>query len=667
MGSVPQIPMTKVPDSQPSRTDRVPCQPCPSGGLNGISAFGFRIGISLALSGQGMIFGLGYNNALRSGEAPAPGSIAYWALHSALIASAVAVVMLLGRPLLQHTAEAIRGKRLSVESLFVLSAFGAFGGSLISTIRGTGSVYYEVVAIVLCVYAIGKQVGLVQRGRVNKAISSFREAFDTVSVEAPDGTRVARKLNQLGEQDLVLVRPGDPIPVDGKILKGGGYVRETTLTGEPAPLSKAVGDSVMAGTWSLDGNFTIAADVSKARTIDRILGLIEAAPQRASSLQAAADKLMLYFVPFVACVSVGTFAGWLLLSDRAWWDGLFNSMAVLLVACPCALGLAMPAGIWGGLYYLSQRGIIGRNGHLLDVLADCGAVVFDKTGTLSHFELAPDACQLMPEREERAWLLRAIASLGHESHHPVSAILATLAEPSEPVTGIHVYPGKGLGAHVGGRDLLVGEAQLLTEKGVELPPVIEKSGKPVLVALDGTYAGVVFLRENLRPEAEATIEALISMGCSCHILSGDPLPERSHIGGVEVKAGLTPEEKAGVVDSLRVDYPRILFIGDGINDLPAMQACDASLAIDLGAALAAEFSDGLLVGGRVGVLPGAIRHSRRLKKSLRGNLHFAVAYNLAGMALAAAGMLHPVVAALLMVGSSAVVSFRALKVAGSGE
>jgi heavy metal translocating P-type ATPase len=668
MGLRAKIKMTESETEQTATAEAMAdCQPCEPGHGDGssLSAFGFRIGISLALAGQGMIFGLGYNNALQAGEAPEPGTVIYWALHGGLILSALAVAFILGRPLLRQTAEALSEKRLSVEALFVLSGFGAFAGSLISSIRGSGSVYYEVVSIVLCVYAIGKQIGVIQKGRVGDAIASLRHAFDSAIVEGGNGQRTVKPVTALQPTDRVLVHPGDPIPVDGRLLSGSGYVRETALSGEPAPVSKAAGDTVMAGTWSLDGNFVIEPDLSGARTIDRILGLLESASGRQSNLQASADRLMQVFVPLVALVSAGTFAGWLWLSEAPWWDGLFNAMAVLLVACPCALGLAMPAGIWGGLYHLSRRGVTGRNGHLLDTLADCRTIIFDKTGTLSQFDLEVDTRQLEPSGIDLDWLLGAIASIGRESHHPVSTTLAHVSPRQLPVTGLHVHPGQGISGFVEGRGLLLGEESLLGKAGIQLPGTSVRPGKPVHVAVDGTFAGTVYLSEELRPEAEATLEALAALGCRCHILSGDPSPATPTIGGIPVLGGLDPVDKAAWMRDAVPAGERTLFVGDGINDLPAMQVADSALAIDLGAALATEFADGLLVGGRVASLPGAIRHARRLKTSLQGNLRFALLYNCIGMGLAAAGMLHPVVAALLMVGSSAVVSFRALKVAGS--
>jgi P-type Cu+ transporter len=658
--------------NQSGRSDSVcgldcgPCQNPRADPVGGLAGFGFRIGIALALAGQGMVFGLGYNNALNAGEAPAHGSPLYWALHGALILSAVAVGGLLGMPLLRELAAAARDRRLSVEALFVLSALGAFAGSLISTVTGQGSVYYEVVSIVLCVYAIGRQIGAVQKGRVGEAVASFRRAFDHAVVRGPDGGRLTVPVAQLDPASRVLVRPGDPVPVDAVIVSGSGYLRETALTGEPGPVSRGPGDRVMAGTWSVDGNFELAPDPAGARTIDQILQLLEAAPRHPSRLQESADRLMRLFVPLVSLTATTTLLGWLLLSGTPWWNALFNAMAVLLVACPCALGLAMPAGIWAGLFHLSRRGVVGRHGHLLDSLAECTTVFFDKTGTLSHFELGADTRFLQPEGVDSARLVDEIASLGRASHHPVSSAMAALSGARLPVAGLRVFPGQGLGGKVDGVALLAGEPGLLRGQGVALPGRMpQAAGKPVLVARDGHYAGTLLLTELLRPEAEATLEALAGMGRACRILSGDPAPAHASIGGVPVEGGLSPAEKARRVRAAVDQGEHVLFVGDGVNDLPAMEASHATLAVDLGAALATEFADGLLVEGRVGALPSAIRHATRLKQRLHGNLRFALCYNLIGMALAAAGILHPVVAALLMVGSSALVSWRALRAAAA--
>lgn len=656
------IPESTEGQSGPLPADKDVCGPCGEAGLAG---FGWRIGLALAFAGQGMVFGLGYNNALKSGESPAFGSAAYGILHAALLGSALVVGVLLGGPLLRETLAAFRQRRLSVEALFVLSAGGALGGSLIASFTGSGSVYYEVVSIVLCVYAIGKQVGAVQKSRLGQALSRFRMAFDSAWVAAPDGGRVARALSDLQPEDRVLVAPGEPVPVDGRLLRGSGYLRETPLTGEPAPVRKGPGDQIRAGTWSVDGNLLIEPHLEGPRALDGILAFLDQTRQRPSRMQAFADRLMHLFVPVVSLTATGTFLGWLLVPATAWWEALFHAMSVLLVACPCALGLALPTGIWSGLFHLGQRGVLGRHGQLLEALAECDTVVFDKTGTLTRFQLEADTSKVSGSPAEKQDLLEAVAALGRESPHPVSAALAHLGTRPLRVTGLLVHPGLGLSGEVAGRSLMVGEAALLREHGVALPAALPAgAGKPVHLACDQRFAGTVFLRECLRPDSEAALQVLLEMGLECHILSGDPEPANPSIGGVPVTGNLHPAAKAREVESLKSAGRQVLFIGDGINDLPAMQASHASLAIDHGAALAAEFADGLLIQGRAASLPSAIHLARRVARALRDNLRFALLYNLAGMSLAAAGLLHPVVAALLMVGSSAIVSWRALRAAG---
>lgn len=612
-----------------------------------------------------MIFSLGYNNARALGEAPAFGSIVYVALHGTLIVLSLAVCLILGRPLLREFMEAVGRRRITVEALFVLSASGALAGSLVSTLAGSGSIYYEVVAIVLCVYAIGKQIGALQKGRVGDAVAALRHSFDTARVRANGEGPHEIPVADLRPEHVVLVGPGEPIPIDGSVMDGNGYVRETPLTGEPSPVPRHPGDPVLAGTWSVDGNFAIQPDLSRARRLDPILEVIDEAPRAPSRLQETADRLMQVFVPLVSSVSGATFTGWLIFADVPWWEALFNAMAVLLVACPCALGLAMPTGIWAALFHLGQRGIIGRHGYLLDTLSGCTTVIFDKTGTLTRFEPVCECHFPGLGEAEEGRLCDEVASLCGTSPHPVSKAIATLSKASLPVGDFGLHPGLGLSGRVGAAHLLVGEPNLLEMHGIPLRGShTGYSGKPVHIARNGRHLGWLLLREELRDSAMPTLESLRKLGCGLVILSGDPssVPE---IGTVPVEGGLSPEDKAQRVRALSDAGERVLFVGDGINDVPAMEASMGALAIDLGSALATEFADGVLIGGEVAALPTAIRKARHLHHHLRGNLLFALSYNVVGMALAAAGLLHPVVAALLMVGSSLVVSLRALRAAAA--
>lgn len=640
------------------------CDPCATGSsVSAMSGFGFRLGLSLVFAGQGMVFSLGYNNASQAGEAPAYGSLPYILLHGALFLSAIFVGLLLGGPLLRELASAVRERRLSVEALFLLSGLGALVGSVVSSLRGVGSLYYEVVAIVLCVYAIGKQVGAVQRGKVGAAVAGFKETFNTAKVIAEDGHACRRRVEALQQTDRVQIGPGEPVPVDGHVLEGCGYVRETALSGEPVPVSMASGDRIRAGTWSVDGHFVVTPDLGRPRELESILRLLAAEPDRPSRLQESADRLMTWFVPVVCLVSVATFGWWWWAGY--FWEGILNAMAVLLVACPCALGLAMPSGLWAGLYYLSQKGLVGRHGRLLDILAHADTLVFDKTGTLTEFKEAVD-CEHLQAGTEEARVLGGIRSLACATQHPVSRALAQLPGELSAVTDFKNHPGEGMQGCVGGQRFVVGEASLLRTLGVSCPESTGvPGGKPVYVAMGSAYMGFLVLRERLREETAAALEALKRIGCECHILSGDPNPAQLEIGGVVVCGGLSAHEKARHLERLAADGHSIVFVGDGINDLEAMQVAEAGLAIDAGVALATESADGVLLGGHIGILPTAILKARKIRRQLLSNLKFALFYNGVGMALAAGGMLHPVVAALLMVGSSVVVSYRALRAASA--
>lgn len=647
-------------------------QQCDLPNTGGLRAFGFRIGLAAILAGQGMVFGLGYNTALNADEAPAFGSTAYWLIHSGLALSALAVLALLGGPLLSGFLQSCRARRISIEALFILSAGGAWAASLLASFRGEGSVYYEVVAVVVCVYAIGRQIAAVQRGKVGQAAKALRSTFNTAHRLRPDGTTEPVPIDALSLGDRIRVAPGDPITAEGRILAGRSYVRETGLTGEPIPVIRAVGDAVRAGTWALDGQLDIVVTATH-REIDRILTWVDqhhaTAQSTPSALQAEADRLMAFFVPTVAAVSLLTFAAWTLAAGNP-WDALFNAMAVLLIACPCALGIAMPIGIWAGLFHIGQRGVVGRDGRALDALANANAIVFDKTGTLSQLEpvttVAAWAHHQTPDQQPHC--LACVASLAAANPHPVSTALTALSPQRLPVTDCTHFPGLGVAGHVAEHSILLGEPALLAQHQIPIPSHATDAApnaKRLHVAFDGHWALAIEVSEYFRPEVTAVFEALQSLGLQLTILSGDPAAARMQRPGIAIHAGISAEAKARWVSAQMANGHSLIFVGDGLNDVAALEAANLGLVVDTNVALASEVADGIILGGHLESLPAAIAHARRLLQTLRGNHRFALAYNAFGIALAAAGALHPVVAALLMVGSSLFVSARAVKAARS--
>ena len=407
--------------------------------------FWIRLGVALVLAGQSMVLGLGINLA-----SPTYGSSTYWWLHGALIVSALVSIGLLGPRLARESWRAARAGRITVEALFVVSCVGALGGSLVATFAGEGSVYYEVVAIVLVVYSVGKRIGSASRDRVLREVASYRETFDTAREILPSGEEQTVPVNRIHPGALVRIDPGEPVPVDGLIREGSGYLEQSQLTGEPIPVVGRPGGPIHAGSWSVDGTFVVeATEESGHRTIDRILDWVEKARERPSRLQTWADRTIGWFFPVVLTVAVLTFAGWLL-AGSGWAAALFNSMAVLLVACPCALGLATPIAVWKGMFRLAERGFLCRHGEAFDALARSRRIFFDKTGTLSEARLIVRDFQILPGCPVDPDDLRdRVAAVESGQEHPVARALARLAE--KPVTRVierTILPGRGIEATV---------------------------------------------------------------------------------------------------------------------------------------------------------------------------------------------------------------------------
>ena len=312
--------------------------------------------------------------------------MAYWILHGGLILSAFVVMAFLGGPLFASTLAMIRGRRLSIEGLFMLSLLGAFIGSLVGSLTGQGSVYYEVVSIVIAIYTFGRMLDERSQAKMKLESARLRERFDQVTAQSEKGGWRERSLAYVSVGALVRVEPGGPFTVDGIIQTGVGYVQETALTGEPLPVVRRAGDRVRAGAWSVDSRFEVVVEQGAGtRDLDAILHMVEGGDGKPSQAQTQANDLIRIFLPIVMAVSAATALFWGLTST--WMDAVLNSMAVLLVACPCALGMATPVAISQGLFRLAQLGLVSRDGALIDTLGRTQRIFFDKTGTLSESDL----------------------------------------------------------------------------------------------------------------------------------------------------------------------------------------------------------------------------------------------------------------------------------------
>ena len=622
-----------------------------------------KIAIAGVFAGQGMMFSLALNMT-----PPPHGSPAYLILHGGLIFSSLVVMGFLGRPLFSSTWGMLRARRISIEGLFTLSLLGAFIGSVVGSLTGQGDVFYEVVAIVIAIYTFGRMLGERSQARLKLESERLRERFDRAMVADGAGIWVERPISQVSPGARVCVEPGSAFSVDGWIVEGVGYVEETALTGEPLPVVRRPGDRVRAGTWAVDCRFVLEVEHSLgARELDTILQAVEAADGRPSGLQIQADALVRVFLPFVVLVSLSSALYWIFAGS--WIDVVLNSMAVLLVACPCALGLATPVAISQGLFRLAQMGLVSRDGALIDALAKTKKVFFDKTGTLSESSLRVIELWLdetLPM--ERTHLLSSVLEAESSVPHPIARALTQYLVANDMTAGaaiedLRLIPGQGLECRVSGAGgahmIRVGEASL----GASEPPVDqlhEKKGKRVFVWLDGRIVACFVLQESLRASVDTVWQQFDELEVAARILTGDPSPEVSIPKKVALEAGLSSADKVRRVTESQIAGESPLFVGDGINDAAAMRVASGSVAMDSGTGLARSAAMGQLAGDRIEVIPQAISLARDIHRRLHGNLIYAAAYNTLGMVLAAAGLLHPVAAAMIMLVSSFWVTARAM-------
>ncbi len=632
----------------------------------------FKIAVGAVLAGQAMLLGLAVNLTPPTGEIRV-------LLHAILIVTCLAVLAILGWPLLHGIIESLRARRITIELLFLAGIIGAFAASLHSTLTGEGAVYYEVTAVLLTVYSVGKTLGAQSRAQAFREANRLREAFDTCRKIGADGSRVAIRVAEIHVEDRVSVLPGEPVPIDGRVVSGQAFVRETPLTGEPFPVVRREGDAVFAGSYVEDGELIVAAKVAgNQRRLDHLLGAVESAREQPSTLQAEADRVVSWFLPAVLLVAAGTFVFWTAVGS--WSVGLFNSMAVLLVACPCAMGLATPIAVWNALAVLAARGLVVRHGDMIDRLAGLTQVVFDKTGTLSEASFSLIDVAVTGSSADRRNLLAILACVQERCVHPVARAFRGLDTDRLPrldaegieltVKSLKTVPARGIevwGESRPGEELFlrIGQRELMTDWTAESDLLASLRHAPsdhlVYVEIDGRLRAIAAVRERLREAARATFASLDALGLKWQVMTGDR-PERAvQLGLLPVTGQLTPEAKAAAIKALEQSGQKIGFVGDGINDAPAMTAATLGIALGHGAALTTATAGAVLYGGDLRVVPWAIGLCRQVRNSIRSNLLFAAAYNVAGIGLAASGFLHPVTATLLMVGSSFTVSWRALR------
>ncbi|MEX1119692.1 MAG: cation-translocating P-type ATPase [Terrimicrobiaceae bacterium] len=618
-----------------------------------------KLGIASVVAAQSMIFGLAINISPPSGTAR-------WILHGALAASALIVFFLAGGPIVRSSWQALKKRRIVFDQLFLLGILAAFGASLHCTLTGVGHVYYEIVAILLAIHTFGGLLTDNRRREALDAAGNLGREFSLCERVGAGGVLESVPVKEVTNGDVVRVSVGGAITVDGIVTEGAAFVRESALTGEPFPVVKREGDEVKAGSHAMDGVLHIRVEnKGGGRGLDRLLAALEEARSRPSRLQREADKLASWFLPVVVGIAALTFGFWTW--QVSWVEGLFHALAVILVACPCAMGIATPVAIWSALAAFAKQGLVSRNSDLVEKLATIDTVVFDKTGTLG--EEAMEVVDFVAAAGfDRLELKAMAASLEASSEHPVAQAFCAFSKTAGPAKNVRVLPGAGIEGEIGGHSLRIGNLSIVEsdhrkEAGrafYSLAGVLPSTHR-LYLTVNGVPAAVATLRETLRSGAMEALHQLTELGLTCRVMTGDSAEAAKHHDLPQVDAGLSPESKAALVREIEASGRRVLFVGDGINDSAAMHEAHAAVAIQGGTLMARESADAELAGSHLGMLPGAIAGARKAVLTIRGNLLFAAAYNSVGITLAALGFLHPVAAALIMLASSFTVTWRALR------
>ena len=568
---------------------------------------------------------------------------------------------------------------------YLYSAAAALApGAFPAAFAGPGGivpVYFEAAAMIVVLVLLGQILELKARARAGDALRALLDLAPETAVRlAADGGEEEAALDAVLPGDRLRVRPGDRVPVDGSVLEGGGVLDESMVTGEPLPVEKSAGALVIGGTVNRAGSFVMRADRVGAETmLARIVALVAEAQRSRAPIQRLADRVAGWFVPAVAAVAAAAFAGWAAAGPApALTHALIAAVSVLIVACPCAIGLAAPMSVMVAAGRGARAGVLFRSAEALEALAGVDTLVVDKTGTLT--EGRPEVVGLEAAGISEDEMLRLAASLERGSGHPLARAAAAEAAArglalEDPAEFRHAA-GKGVSGAVGGRAVVVGNAVLLSERGLDPGPLAaraealrEDGATAVFVAVDGRVGGLIAFADPVRASAAPTLEALRRAGVEIRMLTGDdPRTAASvaaRLGIDEVAAGLLPEDKSAAVRRLKEDGRKVAMVGDGVNDAPALAAADVGIALAGGSDVAVESASVTLVGGDLAGAARARRLARAAMRNVRQNLFFAFVYNLLGVPVAA-GALYPFFGVLLdPVAAAAAMSLSSVSVVGN--
>ena len=561
---------------------------------------------------------------------------------------------------------ALKSGGANMDVLVALGTSVAYFYSVVAVLQGWHELYFESSAIIITLILLGKYLEAVAKGRTSEAIKKLIGLQPKTARVIRDGQEVDIPIQEVLVGERILVRPGEKIPVDGKILEGFSTVDESMLTGESIPVEKGPGSEVVGASVNKQGSFTFeATKVGKDTALAQIIRMVEAAQGSKAPIQRLADQVSGVFVPVVVVIAVLTFAGWYL-AGASVTDALIHMTAVLVIACPCALGLATPTAIMVGTGVGAERGILIKGGEHLERAGKVNTIVLDKTGTITKGEPSLTNITVMAPFAETE-VLRSVASGEKKSEHPLGEAIVQEAVgrgiAAMDVTDFAALPGKGIRYFFEEKTWYVGNEALAQSLNIDLAPVLsaknewEEEGKTVMLAMvEGRLAGAIAVADTIKDQAREAIEELKGMGMEVYMLTGDQ--ERTaqaiarQVGIDHVIAQVLPDHKAEVVQKLKDSGKVVAMVGDGINDAPALAIADVGLAIGTGTDVAMESASITLMRGELTTIAAAIRLSRQTLRKIRQNLFWAFVYNVLGIPLAAFGYLTPILGGAAMAFSS---------------
>ncbi len=542
---------------------------------------------------------------------------------------------------------------LGTSAAYLYSVVATFAPSLLPA--GSLHVYFEASAVIITLVLLGKYMEALAKGRTSEAIRKLVDLQPASARVIRDGVEAEVPVTEVRVGDVVRVRPGERIPVDGSVLEGRSYVDESMISGEPLPVEKDLGDEVIGGTVNTTGSFLFETTRVEGDTLlAQIIRTVEEAQATKPEIQALADKVVAVFVPIVLVLALLTFVVWLSVGPQpALTSALVAAVSVLIIACPCAMGLATPTSIMVGTGKAAELGVLFRRGDALQTLSDVDVVGFDKTGTLT--EGKPTLTDIVTFGElDETQVLGLVASVEDHSEHPIARAITNSALERgielQSATGFEAVAGYGVRAEVGGRVVAIGAERFMTKLGIELhgfdvADQMANDGKtPFFVAVEGRVAAVLAVADPIKPSTPAALEELRAMGVRVAMVTGDARATAEAIARQldidSVLAEVLPGDKAEAVRGLQANGERVAFVGDGINDAPALAQADVGLAVGNGTDIAIEAADVVLMRDDLGSVSDAIRLSRATIRNIKQNLFWAFAYNVVLIPVAA-GVLYP--------------------------